>query len=62
MTESYILTETIDYISEKFDARGHSMGWYIRFQGSGEAIYLSPTQPAWITGDLIKITMEKINA
>ena len=62
MTEHYILTETIDYISEKFDFYGRSIGWFIRLEGSGESFYISDTQPNLSAGDKVKITMEKINA
>ena len=70
MTERYILIETIDYISEKFNFKNKSIGWFIRLEGSGESFYLFDTpdgapedwQPALAAGDKVKITLEKINA
>ena len=62
MTKYYILTETIDYVKEKFDFHAKSIGWFIRLEGSGESFYISDTQPNLSAGDKVRITLEKINA
>ena len=62
MTTRYILTETVDYIFERFDYLDKSIGWFIRLEGSGESFYLSPTQPDLQVGDKLKITLEKTHA
>ena len=57
----YILTETIDYIKERFTwDMTKSLGWWVRFEGSGEAFYISDTEPDLKAGDKVKITLEKV--
>lgn len=57
----YILTETVGHIKERFtwDAT-KSLGWWIHFEGSGEAFYISDEEPDLKAGDKVKITLEKV--
>lgn len=56
----YILTETIDYVKERFNHKGASIGYWLRFEGSGESFYISDEQPDLHAGDRVKITLEKV--
>ena len=45
---------------QKFEkVKGQSLGWYVQFEGSFEALYLGTTRPKLSPGDRVKITIEK---
>jgi hypothetical protein len=37
-----------------------SAGWYVLFEGSSEAVFLSDTEPDLHAGDKVKITIERV--
>lgn len=38
-----------------------SLGWFILYEGSWEAIHVGYDKPSWKVGDKVKITMEKVD-
>ena len=60
MITRYILTETIDYVKERLNHEGVSLGWWVRLEGSGEAFYISDDEPDLKAGDKVKIALEKV--
>lgn len=37
-----------------------NLGWFVRFEGSWESIFLGDTKPAFVVGDRVKISFEKV--
>jgi len=37
-----------------------SLGWFVHFEGSYEAIYLGDSRPNFNPGDKVKVTFEKV--
>lgn len=41
--------------------KSYTLGWFVVFQGSREALYVGETKPAWQRGDQVKIIFEKVS-
>lgn len=68
----YIFYTTVIEVFEKFQPvyqggigddsifKDKSMGWFIHFVGSWEALHVGPDKPDMEKGDKVKITLEKV--
>lgn len=69
----YVIIATVEDIHEEFGSKyvggvgqdcafeRYSLGWYVTFAGSHEALFFGKEEPAFDIGDRIKITFERIS-